>query len=217
MARKHKFDYFDAFVKIGEYAVEYANELVKYMEKNAQIVAEGREPDIAHAIQRYEELHKIEEASDDLRHSIVDALSTEFLAPIEREDIMMLSQNIDDVTDCIEDVLLRIYINNVIRIRRDALPFADLIISCCETLLDTLREFADFRKSPTLNEKLIAINTLEEEADKLFISSMHALHTESDSALEIIAWREIYTYMEKCADACEHVADVIEEIVMKNS
>ena len=52
MARKHKFDYFDAFVKIGEYAVEYANELVKYMEKNAQIVAEGREPDIAHAIQR---------------------------------------------------------------------------------------------------------------------------------------------------------------------
>lgn len=125
-----------------------------------------------------------------------EVLVKAFITPIEREDIMMLSQNIDDVTDCIEDVLLRIYINNVIRIRRDALPFADLIISCCETLLDTLREFADFRKSPSLNEKLIAINTLEEEADKLFIASMHALHTESDSALEIIAWREIYTYME---------------------
>ena len=164
-----------------------------------------------------DQMHQVEHAADRKKHEMKEVLVKAFITPIEREDIMMLSQNIDDVTDCIEDVLLRIYINNVIRIRRDALPFADLIISCCETLLDTLREFAEFRKSPTLNEKLIAINTLEEEADKLFISSMHALHTESGSALEIIAWREIYTYMEKCADACEHVADVIEEIVMKNS
>ena len=35
--------------------------------------------------------------------------------------------------------------------------------------------------------------------------------------MEIICWREVYFYLEKCTDACEHVADVVEQIVMKNS
>lgn len=162
-------------------------------------------------------LHTVEHAADIKKHEMKAVLVKAFITPIEREDIMLLSQNIDDVTDCIEDVLIRIYSNNVKTIRPDALPFADLLIRCCETLLEALRDFSDFKKSRTLNERLIAINTLEEEADKLFISSLRTLHTECSDPLEIIAWREIYGYLEKCADACEHVADVMEEILMKNS
>lgn len=30
--------------------------------------------------------------------------------------------------------------------------------------------------------------------------------------LAVIAWREIYSYLEKCADACEHAADVVESV-----
>ena len=66
-------------------------------------------------------------------------------------------------------------------------------------------------------ELIIKINDLEEKSDKLFIDSMRSLHTESSDPLHIIAWREIYEYLEKCADACEHVADIIESVVMKNS
>ena len=130
---------------------------------------------------------------------------------------MMLTQYLDDVTDCIEDVLLRIYVNNVRTIRPDAIPFIDLIIRCCQTMVETLAEFSNFKKSKTLNDQLILINTLEEEGDDLFINSMRKLHTESNDPMEIIAWREIYNYMEKCTDSCEHVADVIEEILMKNA
>ena len=35
--------------------------------------------------------------------------------------------------------------------------------------------------------------------------------------LDIIAWREIYTYLEKCADTGEHIADVVESVVMKTA
>ena len=58
---------------------------------------------------------------------------------------------------------------------------------------------------------------LEEEADRLYIASMHSLHSEEKDVLAVIAWREIYSYLEKCADACEHAADVVESVVMKNS
>ena len=46
---------------------------------------------------------------------------------------------------------------------------------------------------------------------------MYHLHTSCKDPLTVIAWREIYSYLEKCADACEHVANVVESIVMKNS
>lgn len=49
------------------------------------------------------------------------------------------------------------------------------------------------------------------------MTSMRKLYTESKDPIHIIAWREIYIYLERCADACEHVADVVESVVMKNS
>ena len=78
-------------------------------------------------------------------------------------------------------------------------------------------EFPSFRKSKKLKDLIIEINTLEEACDQQFIQAMRALHTDGSDPLEIIAWREIYIYLEKCADACEHVADTVESVVMKNS
>ena len=46
---------------------------------------------------------------------------------------------------------------------------------------------------------------------------MRSLHAEVTDPIEIIAWREIYVYLEKCCDACEHVADVVESVIMKNT
>lgn len=207
MAKKNDDFFFQNFVECAEFSLQAAKMLKdSLIHFNPTSIKDLIEP-----------LHNVEHAADMKKHEMKAALVKAFITPIEREDIMMLSQDIDDVTDCIEDVLLRIYINNVRSIREDAIPFADLIIKCCQTLRDTLADFADFKKSKTLNQKLIEINTLEEEADRLFISSMHALHSTCKDPLEVIAWREIYSYMEKCTDACEHVADIMEEVLLKNS
>ena len=80
-----------------------------------------------------------------------------------------------------------------------------------------LEEFADFKRSKGLRDHIIRINTLEEEADQQFINSMRTLHTTCTDPIEIIVWREIFLYLEKCVDACEHVADTVESVVMKNS
>lgn len=207
MAKKTDDFFFQNFVECADFSLQAAKMLKdSLIHFNPASIKELIDP-----------LHNVEHAADMKKHEMKAALVKAFITPIEREDIMMLSQDIDDVTDCIEDVLLRIYINNVRSIREDAIPFADLIIKCCQTLRDTLTDFADFKKSKTLNQKLIEINTLEEEADRLFISSMHNLHSTCKDPLEVIAWREIYSYMEKCTDACEHVADIMEEVLLKNS
>ena len=112
---------------------------------------------------------------------------------------------------------MRIYCNNVQTIRPEALDMAEVVIRCCEEVKSMISEFADFKRSKKLQEHIIHVNTMEEEADKLFIASLRSLHTSCTDPLEIISWREIYIYLEKCADACEHVADAVESVVMKNS
>lgn len=162
-------------------------------------------------------LHQVEHAADEKKHELSNVLARAFITPIEREDILLLSQSIDEITDKIEDVMLRLWCNNIQSIRPDVIELGAVLINCCEELRLLLDEFADFRKSKKLREYIIHINTMEEQADKLFIDSMRRLHTTCTDPLEIISWREIYIYMEKCADACEHVADAVESVIMKNS
>ena len=80
-----------------------------------------------------------------------------------------------------------------------------------------LAEFANFRHSKTLHTHIVNINTMEEQADELFISNLRTLHTTCADPLAVLTWQEIYTFMERCVDTCEHVADSVESVVMKNS
>lgn len=207
MANKQDAFYFDNFAACAGFSCKAAHRL-------KEILTDFRPEEIS---KNFDELHEIERQADEAKHQLSDMLVKAFITPIEREDIAALSHDIDEVTDKIEDVLIRVYINNVQQIRPEALRLLDTVIECCDALHELMQEFPNFRKSKKLREKIIAINTLEEKADKLYIDSMRNLHMEEKDPLQIIAWREIYDYMEKCADACEHAADVVGSVVMKNS
>ncbi|MFR7731887.1 MAG: hypothetical protein ACLU7D_00155 [Collinsella sp.] len=49
------------------------------------------------------------------------------------------------------------------------------------------------------------------------MNAMRNLHVNGKDPLEVIAWRDVYAFLEYCADCCENVADVVDSIVMKNS
>lgn len=199
--------YFDNFIACADYSCQAAHLLDKAM----------REFTPERVTQMLDEMHSVEHAGDEKKHELLNVLAKAFITPIEREDIIELGHNIDEVTDKIEDVLLRMYCNNVKSIRPDALEMVAVAIKCCEEMKTMLKEFPNFRRSKKLHEHIIRINTLEEDADQLFISSMRDLHTTCSDPVTIMIWREIYIYLEKCIDACEHVADTVESVMMKNS
>ena len=207
MARKQDAYYFDNFIACAEESCHAASLLRK-------VLGDFRPQELEKYLG---EIHDIENRADGKKHEMLDRLAKEFIPPIEREDIVELSQHIDTVTDKVEDVLLRIYMGNVQEIEPDALEMTDVVIQCCEKVRELLTAFADFRRSKNLKDLIIQINALEETSDKLFMQSMRKLHTECTDPLHIIVWREIYIYLERCADACEHVADTVESVVMKNS
>ncbi|CVI71747.1 Putative pit accessory protein [Eubacteriaceae bacterium CHKCI004] len=207
MSKKQDAFYYNNFISCAEYSCK-AVHLLK------DILTDFNPEEIS---VKMDEMHDIEHQADDTKHEMTDKLAKAFITPIEREDIIELSHHIDDVTDKVEEVLIRVYINNVQEIPKEVMQLLDIVSKCCEEVWNLLKEFADFKHSKNLRDKIIAINTLEEEADALYIANMRKLHTEDHDMLHIIAWSEVYTYLEKCADACEHVADTVGSVVMKNS
>ena len=207
MGKKRDFNYFEAFVQLVDYSCQSAEILETSLKRfNPTGLAE-----------MMKNLHGIEHAADMGKHDMMNRLAREFIAPIEREDIILLIQEIDDVTDAIEDVLIRTYMFNVAAIREEALEFADVIVRCCEVLKDTLKEFRHFRKSDSIYENIVEINRLEEEGDALYTRAVRKLYLSSTDPIELSVWREIFDRMEKCCDACEHVANDVESVMLKNS
>ncbi len=207
MSKKQDTFYFENFIACTEKACQAAQLLEETMRYFDASIME----------QRIDEMHKLEHGADEKKHEILSVLAKAFITPIDREDILLLSQSIDDMVDKLEDVLLRIYCNNVQDIRPDALTLMEVIIRCCKEVQKLIGEFPNFRRSKTLREYIIHINSMEEEADRLFIDNLRRLHTTCTDPVEIISWREIYNYLEHCADACEQVAGVIESVVIKNT
>ncbi|OUQ37834.1 DUF47 domain-containing protein [Faecalibacterium sp. An121] len=207
MSKKQDAIYFDNFIACAQYASQAAQLLKEIFHSF----------DPSHMSQWADQLHEIEHAADKKRHAMTDKLAKAFITPIEREDIADLSGSIDTLVDKLEEVCIRLYIHNIQSIRTGAMNMLDVVIRSCEEVCHLMEEFADFRHSKKLKDYIIKINSLEEESDRLFIANMRELHVTQLDIHEVLAWEEIYTYLEKCADACEEIADQVENIVMKNS
>lgn len=206
MAKSTNDFFFDNFIKCAGLASRAAVMLTQQLNHfNGEVSKE-----------QVDSLHALEHEGDELKHEMMSELVKAFITPIERDDIIELSQTIDEVTDAIEDILIHMYITGTKKLRPDALEFTGLICQCCEAMKELLVEFKGFKKSKDLSRYIIEINRLEEEGDRIYIGAMRALHHEPNDVLEIIAWREIYSLFEKVCDACEDVADIVESIAIEN-
>ena len=58
---------------------------------------------------------------------------------------------------------------------------------------------------------------MEGEGDQLYTQAVRSLYTQVTEPAALLAWSALYDQMESCCDACEHVADIVETVVMKNS
>lgn len=162
-------------------------------------------------------MHDIEHGGDEKKHEMTAALTRAFVTPADREDLGQISHNIDEVTDSIEEVLQGIYMYRIGVITPDAVIFAQRLSECCHLMKKMLEEFHNFKKPVKLHELVIELNHMEETCDRLYIDATARLNDQFTDALEILSWRELYNRLENCADACEHVADCVDLVVMKNN
>lgn len=168
-------------------------------------------------LQRKKEIHAIEHQADEIQHEILRKLSTEFITPIEQEDIVHLVQIIDDVTDALDNVLLECHMYHIVRLPAGAEAFSKHVLSCVKTLHDATAELKNFKKPTQLRALLVAVNTMESKADDAYVEYVHSLFGTDADVRGLLGGKAIFDSLEACCDLCEHAADVIDQIIMKNA
>lgn len=207
MANKADRFYFENFIAATDCACKAADYLVESLSSY----------DPEKIVPMLETMHTLEHAGDIKKHEMSAALAKAFVTPVDREDLAMISQNIDEVTDKIEEVLQRFYMDDVKAVPPQALSFAKHVLECCKLTKAIMEEFSNFKKPARLHEMIVELNNIEETCDKIYLDAMHGIRQYSTDLWEIISWRRIYECLESCADACEHVGDCIETVIMKNT
>jgi len=204
--KKGSYNYFENFKKNIGYSLKCSKNVYKTIVEYGNI-------DIEYMLA---ETHKIEHLGDYGKHEMTEYLLKDFLPPIEREDIILLSQKVDDITDLVEEILISIDMYNVTNMREDIVLFAELLVKCCEKEYELFEQFKSFKNYLAAQTIVIEVNEIEEKADKLYTNAMKKLYRDGTKELDIIKWTKIYTCFEECFDTCENVANNVESIILKN-
>lgn len=200
-------DYFALIGKQTSYCMQAAELLAEFFGNYSyEALAENRS-----------RIHAIEHLADEAQHDILEKLSTEFITPIEQEDITHLVQIIDDVTDALDDVLLECYMYHVDTLPEGSKKFAGHVLDCVKALYDAVMELKSFKKPAKLRPMLVAVNAMESKADDDYNEFMHELFGSTSDVRTLLGGKAIFDGMEACCDQCEHAADVIDQIIMKNA
>lgn len=206
MAR-NKNDYFKLIKEQVEYCVEAADLL---MEISCNYSA-------SNIPAQKEKMHEIENKADELQHVILTGLAKEFITPIDQEDILRLVQIIDDVTDALDEVVLEFYMYHIEKMPADAPALSKLVNRCVKALYEAIKELKNFKKPALLRKLLVEVNTVESEADVAYVEAIHKLFGSDAESRVLLGSKAVYESLENCCDLCENAADVVEQIIMKNT
>ena len=162
------------------------------------------------------QIKTVEQMGDQYTHEVIIELNKSFITPLEREDIMELTLQLDDVLDCLEVCATHLVLYNV-READDYMRIFTRNIEICVKELYAALELLSQNKLKEIAKHTHKINDLENAADDLLRDGLRTLFTTCSDPIEIMKKKEIYTMMESFSDFCEDVADILEGIIMRNS
>jgi predicted phosphate transport protein (TIGR00153 family) len=193
---------------------EYFRQQVAFICKAADLLVEGAEAGNTHLASAAHQIRALEEQADTVIHEIYTRLNSTFITPLDPEDIHSLSSHLDDVIDGIEDSVHRMLDYRIDPLPKTVVELCRLVQSCGHSLE---KAFDALSKGEDLNSHCIEINRLEEAADQLGRAAVTDLFANEKDPIRIIKLKEIYEFLELTTDCCEDVADVLQNVQVKNS
>ncbi|MEO6948703.1 MAG: DUF47 family protein [Ginsengibacter sp.] len=197
--------FFQLFESVSETVVQMAAKLNELVHEN----------DYDKRAILIKEIEDLEHVNDDHTHRIFTELGRNFITPFDREDIHYLATSLDDICDYIYSASKKI---NFYKVNPDNPTFhkmAELILQSCTEVRKAVVELRDMKNLRKVTDAMVAINSIENQADDIFDLSIEALFENEPDAKEVIKIREIYQVMEIVTDKCEDAANVIESIIIK--
>ncbi len=155
-----------------------------------------------------------EHAADALTYEVLQRIDRSFVTPLDREDIHLLTNRLDNVVDLIDGTARRVTMYQITEPRAAASELTRVLRAAASTITDGVKHI---RKPAEVHRVARRVKELEEEADTIYSQAIAELFAGRPDPLEVIKWKEILDNLEHAVDECEDVANVLESISLKNS
>ncbi len=187
---------------------------VEIISEAAQLLLDGVRTGNSRLSSAATEITVLEHKGDEVIHEVFQRLNQTFITPIDPEDIHSIASALDNVLDGIEDTSHRLISYRIDPIPPPMIKLAEIVAKCATAMRSAL---SALEKNGGTMEHCIEINRLENEADGIGRGAVVDLFDHERDPIRLIKLKEVYDYFEQTIDACEDVADVVQNVVVKNS
>jgi predicted phosphate transport protein (TIGR00153 family) len=194
--------FYDLFTASAQHIVTGAGLLAEMISEDAD------RPTVA------KQMREAEHTCDENTHEIVRRVNSSFVTPFDREDIYSLASGLDDVMDMLDEVVDLILLYEVVAFPAEVVSQVEVIQRCAEITADAM---PNLRTLANLEEYWIEINRLENMGDKSYRRTLAKLFGGDFKAIEVLKLKDIVTSLEGAIDAFEKVANIVEQIAVKES
>jgi uncharacterized protein len=163
---------------------------------------------------RRREIKDLERMGDGITYEIVRTLNETFVTPFDHEDIAALAAGLDDILDYMEEIADTVNLYGITTVPRPASELADLLAQAVAQLEQAVGKLRSGKKD---GEYAIEVHRLEDLGDSTSRHAIADLFQGQRDPLEVIKLKDLYGLLEDALDRCEDVANVIENIAIKNA
>ena len=198
--------YFDSFPKLAHYPVVCGEMILEFLKKFYP----------KHEGEVKDRVHLAEHEADNLKHEVTEKLLKEFMTPIDREDIYELLRLIDNVTDSIEEISLRLFLYNVQEVPDKFIELTEVTVECMKETEYCLSHIYDYLNEDVFKPLVDSVVKLEEKSDEIYISAVHELYGKEKDFRRLYVHEKLYELMEDVSDKCREVCRFVQNIALKN-
>ncbi|UMG91098.1 DUF47 family protein [Nocardioides sp. TF02-7] len=161
-----------------------------------------------------ERMRAAEHDADETTHEIVKKVNSTFVTPFDREDIYALGSGLDDVMDMMDEAVDLILLYEIEVLPPELSEQVTVIQRCAELTAEAMPRLQSMK---SLEDYWIEINRLENAGDKNHRRTLANLFSGEYKTIDVLKLKDVVESLEGAIDAFETVANIVEQIAVKES
>ena len=159
------------------------------------------------------EIVDCEHEGDRITHDLLRHLHARAFTPFDARDAHQLVSELDDVVDYAEEVADFLGLYRVEAPTDQGIELARILHAAGKEIGQAMRKLHDL---PSVRPHAVEIDRLEDEGDRVEREALASLFEGGVDPMVVIRWKDLYERLEAGIDACDHVANVLEGLAVKD-
>lgn len=202
------------FIPREEKFYEYFADQAGILKEAAGRMAAGMEGGHEAMSREADKIAALEQRADDINREVFDKLRKTFITPIDPEDIHTVTSRLEDAIDSANAVARRIAVYRPAKI---SVAMNHLASNLVEITGELHSAVTALRNGGELKAYCFRIRELEEDSDRCTQDGLMELFTLEKDPIEVIKGKDLLEMLEETIDICDDVADILANVVVKNS